>query len=493
MKRRQRFIQLFSLKTLYLVVWTPFYTLNPFPVQNLTNENLFVHLEISRATYYESVPLSSVFEIHRISETKDDLHLLVPRSIIASWDDRKIDYTVLPFPKKLQDIDPGISNRKKQGCIPLHSMLNGYKDPEINEIYIYCIQMQFPGIVKIWNIGKSVESRSLLAVRIRIPGPSEEKNRTPVFIHCGIHGNEMIAIEHCYDIMIQSLTNIELYPFLNQIDLWVLPVANPDGLYRHWYEDINQGRKNANGVDLNRNFPFKWGSEIPFASSSNPSHHQFRGFSPASEPEVQAILKLFERERFTFSMSIHCYANSILVPYSIPETRNPEPNLAEEIAKKLTKNIVSLRRDRPFTIRKNLYPVDGTDQDTFFHRYGTLAYLFETSHLLERYLYVPLILEDMRSVYLNLLKEISRAYKWRIRIMNTNGDPIPANVSSNTYTYFEGEFRKASVKGNYEEVTPSAKEVSVLISSPGYKTKRLKISPSQNPDRYEIILNPVSQ
>ena len=38
---------------------------------------------------------------------------------------------------------------------------------------------------------------------------------------------------------------------MHGIDLWLVPVYNPDGLARHT-------RRNAHGVDLNRNYPYKW-------------------------------------------------------------------------------------------------------------------------------------------------------------------------------------------------------------------------------------------
>ena len=38
---------------------------------------------------------------------------------------------------------------------------------------------------------------------------------------------------------------------MHGVNLWVVPVYNPDGLARHT-------RKNAHGVDPNRNYPFKW-------------------------------------------------------------------------------------------------------------------------------------------------------------------------------------------------------------------------------------------
>ncbi len=56
--------------------------------------------------------------------------------------------------------------------------------------------------------------------------------------------------------------------------MWLVPVANPDG-------STAGLRCNANGVDLNRNFPWEWSADDG-------------GPAPSSEPETQALSLLVE-------------------------------------------------------------------------------------------------------------------------------------------------------------------------------------------------------
>jgi protein MpaA len=76
------------------------------------------------------------------------------------------------------------------------------------------------------------------------------------------------------------------------IDLWLLPLMNPDGY-------ANDVRGNGNGVDLNRNFPHDW---TPIAK---PGDWQYSGSGPGSEPETQAYMAFTERIRPRLTLWYH--------------------------------------------------------------------------------------------------------------------------------------------------------------------------------------------
>lgn len=64
--------------------------------------------------------------------------------------------------------------------------------------------------------------------------------------------------------------------------------------------NFSSERKNANGVDINRNFKTKnW-------IKSNPNDSYFGGFSPNSEPETKFIVNLMDEVQFDAIVTIHC-------------------------------------------------------------------------------------------------------------------------------------------------------------------------------------------
>lgn len=75
---------------------------------------------------------------------------------------------------------------------------------------------------------------------------------------------------------------------------------------------IQRWKANARGVDLNRNFDIGWASYI---GAPAPCGEGYKGPSPASEPETQAILHTASKYKFACCISYHSSGNLIYWDY----------------------------------------------------------------------------------------------------------------------------------------------------------------------------------
>jgi murein peptide amidase A len=125
------------------------------------------------------------------------------------------------------------------------------------------------------KLGESVEGRPIMAYRL-----GEKDKRTVVLIST-MHGNEPRTRQ-----ILQALRHGR--PIVG-IDLWVVPTYNPDGL-------AAGTRKNAHGVDLNRNYPYKW-ADLDGNYESGPK--------PKSEPETRAMIRFLKDVRPRRILSFH--------------------------------------------------------------------------------------------------------------------------------------------------------------------------------------------
>jgi protein MpaA len=126
-------------------------------------------------------------------------------------------------------------------------------------------------------IGYSVRGRPIVAWRYgRASAP-----RKILVVGC-IHGNE------CAGLAITSA--LRRRPVPSGVQLWLVPEMNPDGT-------AADTRQNAHGVDLNRNFPYRW------QPISDPTYYS--GPRPTSEPETRAAIALVRRIRPAVTIWYH--------------------------------------------------------------------------------------------------------------------------------------------------------------------------------------------
>ena len=116
----------------------------------------------------------------------------------------------------------------------------------------------------------SVQGRPIVAEEVGASAPA-----VPAVLVVGcIHGNERAGIT--------VVRRLEALPPPKGIALWTLPDLNPDGVHAHT-------RQNADGVDLNRNFPYRW---EPLGARGD---QQYSGPHALSEPESRFAYGLIRK------------------------------------------------------------------------------------------------------------------------------------------------------------------------------------------------------
>ena len=125
-------------------------------------------------------------------------------------------------------------------------------------------------------IGHSSEGREIRATRVgAVQAPVK------VLVVGDVHGNEPAGEAIVHALRQQSVDGVQF---------WLIRTANPDGR--------NAGaRHNARGVDLNRNFPYRW------AKGAKGTYYP--GPSAGSEPETKALMRFVRRIRPQLGIYYH--------------------------------------------------------------------------------------------------------------------------------------------------------------------------------------------
>jgi hypothetical protein len=254
-----------------------------------------------------------------------------------------------------------------------------YKNPKEIESILKEWNNKFPEITKLEIIGKSSEGRNIYALKISDNASVKESDEPAILFNSMHHAREVMSPEISLDIIEQLLTgygtNKNYTRYVNNNEIYIVPMLNVDGNAKVW-RGKNMWRKNTKdkfGVDINRNYPNGWGS--CGGSSGSRFSDQYRGKSPGSEEETQALMGLVKRIRPVFDISYHSYSELVIYPKGCRGEYATNREIVEGIGHELGK----LLDYAPGTGWELLYPVDGSDIDWMSEEYQVIPYVLEVN------------------------------------------------------------------------------------------------------------------
>ncbi|MFG3493504.1 M14 family zinc carboxypeptidase [Streptomyces sp. NPDC047928] len=186
-----------------------------------------------------------------------------------------------------------------------------------------------PALTKVVSIGKTVRGQDILAVKVSKDATRHRDGTRPATLYLSNqHAREWITPEMTRRLLHHYLDSYGTDPRVTRIvdttELWFVISANPDGYdythaadgNRHWRKNLRDNDADGriapgDGVDLNRNFAYKWGYDNE-GSSPDPAGETYRGPGPMSEPETRALDAFQKRVGFQYGVNYHSAAQLIL-------------------------------------------------------------------------------------------------------------------------------------------------------------------------------------
>jgi uncharacterized repeat protein (TIGR01451 family) len=275
----------------------------------------------------------------------------------------------------------------------------------VEETYAAAEQLveSHPGLAAWIDIGDSWEKSAglggydLMVLKLTNQAIGIEKPK--LWVMSSIHAREYTPAELATRFAEYLVDHYDVDPditwLLDYHEIHLMLHGNPDGRKQaetglSWRKNTNQNycapTSSNRGADLNRNYDFQWG--CCNGSSGAPCDGTYRGPSPASEPETQAvqdyITAIFPDQRKDtlidpapanatgLFLDIHSYSNLVLWPWGFTAQAAPNGNTLRTLGRKF-----AYFNDYQPQQSYELYITDGTTDDYAYGRLGVAGYTFE--------------------------------------------------------------------------------------------------------------------
>ncbi|MCF7913333.1 MAG: hypothetical protein K9M99_12450 [Candidatus Cloacimonetes bacterium] len=363
-----------------------------FVMSILQSEDLLIRLdrpEQHLISWLEENKLSD-----RITYSRDVLEILADPEIIEYLADCHIEYEVL---KSETDIIRDLENYRSYD--EMYADLLNFSEtyPEITSLSTLgpsmCHQYYLDG-----NDNYADFQHEIWCLKVS-DNPELEEDEPNVFFASLIHARETISLEVVMTFMEEFFADYssdpEIAEFVENNQIWFIPLINPDG-YKlvhdelHLYHRKNMRDNNENGlpdnssddgVDMNRNFGYVWG---PNGTSSDPGSPLYNGPEAWSELEVQYLRDLIQSRKFWAGVTYHSQGEWVLYPLgNLPGVCSYDHEIMGDLATEMALTIPRISSAGHYTPAQAVnfgYTCQGTMGDWSYSEERVFGYTIELAN-----------------------------------------------------------------------------------------------------------------
>lgn len=349
---------------------------------------------------------------------------------------------------------------------------------------VYCamldtFQRRFPTLCRVDTIlAATPNNHSLFACYVGSNLDGSEQ-RPQFFYTSTMHGDEQtgfVMMLHLIDYLLNNYTtDSQVQHIMDNVDLWICPVENPDGMYAR--NDNSMGgsswsgsgstRANAHGVDLNRNYP-----EV-----GQPAKNY--------EPEIQGMIDFATQHHFVMSANLHGGAELYNFPWDY-WTTNQVPHADEswwwlmgrafaDTCHRYGSNGYFTEENNGVTPGGDWYVIDGSRQDYMNYyqhcREVTLEISEDKSPSGSQ---LPQFWTSLKHSLLNYIEECLNGFNGTVTDSVT-GEPLEALVFIQNHDINYSEVYSHLPEGKYYRPI-KAGSYTVTYSAEGYVSKTVQVT-----------------